>query len=226
MADQVNLKAEKRDDMGSAAVGRLRRGGKIPGVVYGSTQDSYAVQIEANTIKEILRNSASQQILVNLQIEGAKEANKLALIQDIQQHSISGEILHIDFNAVKEDSEIHARVPIELTGEPVGIKQGGILDTLLHDIEVHCLPKDLPATLQFDVSGLDIGDSLSIASAEFPEGVSASLEGEVLIAIVNETRAAMSEGDGEAEEGEGEGEAEGEGGEDKEGGNDDQQEAS
>ena len=224
MADQVNLKAEKRDDMGSAAVGRLRRGGKIPGVVYGSTQDSYAVQIEANTIKEILRNSASQQILVNLQIEGAKEANKLALIQDIQQHSISGEILHIDFNAVKEDSEIHARVPIELTGEPVGIKQGGILDTLLHDIEVHCLPKDLPATLQFDVSGLDIGDSLSIASAEFPEGVSASLEGEVLIAIVNETRAAMSEGDGEAEEGEGEGE--GEGGEDKEGGNDDQQEAS
>ncbi|HAA87937.1 MAG TPA: 50S ribosomal protein L25, partial [Verrucomicrobiales bacterium] len=204
MADQVNLKAEKRDDMGSAAVGRLRRGGKIPGVVYGSTQDSYAVQIEANTIKEILRNSASQQILVNLQIEGAKEANKLALIQDIQQHSISGEILHIDFNAVKEDSEIHARVPIELTGEPVGIKQGGILDTLLHDIEVHCLPKDLPATLQFDVSGLDIGDSLSIASAEFPEGVSASLEGEVLIAIVNETRAAMSEGDGEAEEGEGE----------------------
>ena len=226
MADQVNLKAEKRDDMGSAAVGRLRRGGKIPGVVYGSTQDSYAVQIEANTIKEILRNSASQQILVNLQIEGAKEADKLALIQDIQQHSISGEILHIDFNAVKEDSEIHARVPIELTGEPVGIKQGGILDTLLHDIEVHCLPKDLPATLQFDVSGLDIGDSLSIASAEFPEGVSASLEGEVLIAIVNETRAAMSEGDGEAEEGEGEGEAEGEGGEDKEGGNDDQQEAS
>ena len=186
MADQVNLKAEKRDDMGSAAVGRLRRGGKIPGVVYGSTQDSYAVQIEANTIKEILRNSASQQILVNLQIEGAKEADKLALIQDIQQHSISGEILHIDFNAVKEDSEIHARVPIELTGEPVGIKQGGILDTLLHDIEVHCLPKDLPATLQFDVSGLDIGDSLSIASAEFPEGVSASLEGEVLIAIVNE----------------------------------------
>ena len=183
MADQVNLKAEKRDDMGSAAVGRLRRGGKIPGVVYGSTQDSYAVQIEANTIKEILRNSASQQILVNLQIEGAKEADKLALIQDIQQHSISGEILHIDFNAVKEDSEIHARVPIELTGEPVGIKQGGILDTLLHDIEVHCLPKDLPATLQFDVSGLDIGDSLSIASAEFPEGVSASLEGEVLIAV-------------------------------------------
>ena len=227
MSDQVNLKAEKRDDMGSAAVGRLRRGGKIPGVVYGSTQDSYAVQIDAKTIKEILRNSASQQILVNLQIEGAKETNKLALIQDIQQHSISGDILHVDFNAVKEDTEIHARIPIELTGDPVGIKQGGILDTLLHDIEVHCLPKDLPAILQFDVSELDIGDSLNIASAEFPEGVSASLDGEVLIAIVNETRAALSEGE-EGEEGEGEGEGEGEDGdgEDKEGGSDDGKESS
>jgi len=228
MSDQVNLKAEKRDGMGSAAVGRLRRDGKIPGVVYGSTQDSYAVQIDANTIKQIPRNSASQQILVNLQIEGAKETNKLALIQDIQQHSISGDILHVDFNAVKEDSEIHARVPIELTGDPIGIKQGGILDTLLHDIEVHCLPKDLPATLQFDVSELDIGDSLNIASAEFPEGVSASLDGEVLIAIVNETRAALSEGEEEGVEGEGEGEdGDGDGdGEDKEGGSDGGKESS
>ena len=224
MSDQVNLKAEKRDDMGSAAVGRLRRGGKIPGVVYGSTQESYAVQIDTSTIKNLLRNSASQQILVNLQIEGAKETNKLALIQDVQQHAISGDILHIDFNAVKEDSEIHARVPIELIGDPVGIKQGGILDTLLHDIEVHCLPKDLPAALKFDVSELDIGDSLSIASAEFPEGVSAALDGEVLIAIVNETRAALSEGEDEGDE---EGEEQGEGeGEDKEGQSEDGKESS
>ena len=222
MSDQVNLKAEKRDDMGSAAVGRLRRGGKIPGVVYGSTQESYAVQIDTSTIKNLLRNSASQQILVNLQIEGAKETNKLALIQDVQQHAISGDILHIDFNAVKEDSEIHARVPIELIGDPVGIKQGGILDTLLHDIEVHCLPKDLPAVLKFDVSELDIADSLSIASAEFPEGVSAALDGEVLIAIVNETRAALSEGEDEGGE---EGEEEGDG-EDKEGQSEDGKESS
>jgi large subunit ribosomal protein L25 len=211
MADQVNLNAEKREGIGSAESGRLRRAGKIPGVVYGASQDSYPVQIDANTIKDILRNSASQQILVNLQIEGAKEANKLALIQDIQQHAISGDIIHVDFNAVQEDSEIHARVPIELTGDPIGIKQGGILDTLLHDIEVHCLPKDLPGILQFDVTNLDIGNSLSIASAEFPEGVSASLDGDVLIAIVNETRASVSEG-GDDESAEG---SEEEGGEEK-----------
>lgn len=217
MADQINLKAEKRESVGSAAVGRLRRAGFIPGVVYGASQDNYAVQIEAKAIEDIMRHSASVQILVNLQIEGAKESDKLALIQAVQHHSISGKILHVDFNAVSEDNEIHARVPVELTGEAIGIKQGGILDTLLHDIEVHCLPKDLPSVLSFDVSDLDIGDSLSIGSAPFPDGVGASLDDSVLIAIVNETRAALSEtaddatpeDGGEAAEGEAEDAAEG-----------------
>jgi large subunit ribosomal protein L25 len=203
MADQINLKAEKRESLGSASVGRLRRSGLIPGVVYGASQDNYAVQIEAKAFEDILRHSASEQILVNLQIEGAKESDKLALIQAVQHHAISGKILHVDFNAVSEDNEIHARVPVDLTGEAIGIKQGGILDTLLHDIEVHCLPKDLPSVLSFDVSDLDIGDSLSIGSASFPEGVGASLDDSVLIAIVNETRAALSEtaDDGTPEDG-------------------------
>ncbi len=219
MADQINLKAEKREAVGSAAVGRLRRAGLIPGVVYGASQDNYAVQINSKAFEDILRHSASEQILVNLQIEGAKESDKLALIQAVQHNSISGKILHVDFNAVSEENEIHARVPVELTGEAIGIKQGGILDTLLHDIEVHCLPKHLPSVLSFDVSDLDIGDSLSIGSAEFPEGVAATLDSSVLIAIVNETRAALSETadegetegddqtgeDGEATEGESEG---------------------
>ena len=193
MADQINLKAEKREVVGSAAVGRLRRAGLIPGVVYGASQDNYAVQIESKAFEDILRHSASEQILVNLQIEGAKEPDKLTLIQAVQHNSISGKILHVDFNAVSEENEIHARVPVELTGEAIGIKQGGILDTLLHNIEVHCLPRDLPSILSFDVSALDIGDSLSIGGVEFPEGVSTPLDDSVLIAIVNETRAALSE---------------------------------
>ena len=193
MADQINLKAEKREVVGSAAVGRLRRAGLIPGVVYGASQDNYAVQIESKAFENILRHSASEQILVNLQIEGAKEPDKLTLIQAVQHNSISGKILHVDFNAVSEENEIHARVPVELTGEAIGIKQGGILDTLLHNIEVHCLPRDLPSILSFDVSALDIGDSLSIGGVEFPEGVSTPLDDSVLIAIVNETRAALSE---------------------------------
>ena len=216
MADQINLKAEKRDAIGSAAVGRLRRAGLIPGVVYGASQDNYAVQINSKAFEDILRHSASEQILVNLQIEGAKESDKLTLIQSVQHNSISGKILHVDFNAVSEENEIHARVPVELTGEAIGIKQGGILDTLLHDIEVHCLPRDLPSILSFDVSALDIGDSLSIGGVEFPAGVSTSLDDSVLIAIVNETRAALSEETADEEADETEGGEDGEDGEDGE----------
>jgi len=220
MADQVSLKAEKRELSGSAEAGRLRRSGKIPGVVYGADQDNYSVQVDSKEFGNLLRHSASEQILVNLQIEGAKEANKLALIQAIQHHPLKGEILHVDFNAVHEDRELHARVPVELTGEAVGIKEGGILDTLLHDMEVHCLPKHLPEVLQFDVSHLGIAEGLHIGEAQFPEGVTPTLDDKVLIAIVNETRAALSEAgdeegvEGEGEEGEGE---EGEGEDKKEG---------
>ena len=145
MADQATLKAEKRELSGSAAAGRLRRSGKIPGVVYGADQDNYSVQVDSKEFGNLLRHSASEQILVTLQIEGAKEANKLALIQAIQHHAIRNEVLHIDFNAVHEDRELTARVPVELTGEAIGIKEGGILDTLLHDMEITCLPKHLPS---------------------------------------------------------------------------------
>ena len=219
MADQTNLKAEKRDLIGSANSGRLRRAGKIPGVVYGADQDNYSVQVDSKEFGNLLRHSASEQILVNLQIEGAKEANKLALIQAVQHHPIRNEVLHVDFNAVHEDRELTARVPVELTGEAKGIKEGGILDTLLHDMEVSCLPKHLPEVLQFDVSHLGIAEGLHIGEATFPEGVTPTLDEKVLIAIVNETRAAKSEGDdseGEAAEGEA-AEGEGEGAEKKEG---------
>jgi large subunit ribosomal protein L25 len=212
MADQSTLTAEKRELSGSAAAGRLRRSGKIPGVVYGADQDNYSVQIDAKEFGNLLRHSASEQILVNLQIEGAKEANKLALIQSVQHHPLKGEVLHVDFNAVNENRILNARVPVELTGEAKGIKEGGILDTLLHDMEVSCLPKDLPEILQFDVSHLGIADGLHIGEATFPEGVTPALDAQVLIAIVNETRASLSETEG----GDGGEEVEGEEGEEKE----------
>ena len=211
MADKINLPAERRESIGSASVGRLRRGGKIPGVVYGASQENYAIQLSNKAFRDILRNSASEQILVNLQIEGAKEKNKLALIQDVQHHPLSGQILHIDFNAVDENQDLNARVPVELTGEVAGVKHGGILDTLMHEIEVQCLPKNLPEILKIEVSALEIGDSLSIGDVTFPEGVSPVPDSSTLVVIVNESRAAASEGlEDEEELAEGEEAAEGE----------------
>ncbi|MEM9480793.1 MAG: 50S ribosomal protein L25, partial [Verrucomicrobiota bacterium] len=158
MAQQLTLEAEKRESTGSAEVRRLRKRGIVPAIVYGGKQRNYPIQLNAKRIGDILKESASEQILVTLQIEGAEEKEKLALIQDIQHDHLNGQILHIDFNAVLEDQEIHASIPIELDGDPVGVKQGGVLEQLLRELPIACLPKHLPELIHVDVSALDVGD--------------------------------------------------------------------
>ncbi len=213
MSDHVTLEADKREDAGTQVAKKLRRQGIVPAVVYGGKQDCYPIQVNAIRFRDILKSSASEQILVNLQIAGAKEKDKLALIQQVQHHPLTGDVLHIDFNAVQEDVHIHASVPIELTGEPVGVKHGGILDHQLHQVEVSCLPADLPSMLSFDVSNLDINDALHVGEVSFPEGVEPGADGGVVIAIVSESSAAKSEGEEEEAAAEAEAAADAEGAE-------------
>ena len=214
MSDQITLKADKRDSAGTQVAKKLRRAGIVPGVVYGGRQDSYPIQVNAIEFRDILRKSASENILVNLEIAGAKEKSKLALIQQVQHDPLTGAFLHVDFNAVRDDQVIHATVPIELHGEPIGVKHGGLLDHQLHSMEVECLPADLPERLVFDVAELDVGKALHVGEVEYPKGVAPSLHEGVVIAIVSETRAAKSEGSvGGEDGGEGEAGADAEGGE-------------
>lgn len=188
MSKHVTLEAQKRTSSGTAAARRSRRAGIIPGVVYGAMQDEYPVQVDAKKFGELLRDSASENFLVDLKIEGAKEASKLALIQDVQHHPLNGQILHVDFNAVREDTEIHANVPLELTGDAPGVKAGGVLDQQHHEIEVHCLPGNLPESLTIDVGALEMGDTLHVGEIQFPEGVSPTLESDVIIVLISEPR--------------------------------------
>ncbi|MGI9239356.1 MAG: 50S ribosomal protein L25, partial [Verrucomicrobiales bacterium] len=170
MSKHVTLNAQKRTTSGTAAARRSRREGLIPGVIYGAQQDEYPIQVDAKNFGEILRASASENFLVDLKIEGAKEAQKLALVQDVQHHPINNQILHIDFNAVREDTEIHAYVPIHLTGDAPGVKAGGVIEQQHHEIEVHCLPTNLPESLEINIGELEMGDTLHISDLQFPEG--------------------------------------------------------
>lgn len=212
MANQETLQAEKREVKGTTASKRLRRSGIVPAVIYGSSQREYMIQLDSKQFFDIARKQASQNFIVNLEIEGAQEKTKLAIVQDIQRDPLTGKLIHVDFRAVSEDETIHATVPVVLTGEPVGVKSGGILEQLIRELEVFCRPGDLPEMISCDVSELDIGDSLKVAELPFGEGVTTKMDGEVLVALVTQTRAAVSEGSGGAEEGEAEG-AEGEAGE-------------
>ena len=198
MSKHITLEAQKRTTSGTAAARRSRRNGIIPGVVYGAAQDEYPVQVDAKKFGDILRHSASENILVDLQIEGAKEASKLALIQDVQHHPLNGQILHIDFNAVREDTDIHANVPLELAGEAPGVKAGGVLEQQHHELEVHCLPANLPEGLTLDIGELEMGESLHVGDITFPEGVSPTLDGDVIVVLVSEPRVSAAQEEEEA----------------------------
>ena len=189
MANIKSLNAQKREGSGTAAAKKLRRQGRIPGVVYGGSQDNYAVDMDRIEIRDLLASSASENILVRLDIDGAKEQDKLALIQAVQHNVLTSAINHIDFHCVSEDEEIVASVPLQLIGEATGIKAGGLLDQQLQTLDVRCKPGDLPELLQGDITEVGLGQPFHIGGVTFPEGVSAVLADDVVVAIIAELRA-------------------------------------
>ena len=169
-------------------------------MIYGSNQREYTIQLDSKSFFDLARKQASHNFLVNIEIAGANEKTKLAIVQDIQRDPLNGSLIHVDFRAVSESDTIHAAVPIELRGEPVGVKTGGLLEQLVHEIEVSCSPSNLPDAIVNDVESLKIGQSLKVSQLNLPEGVTVKLDGEVLVALITQTRASISEGTGGAEE--------------------------
>ncbi len=200
MAKPQTLKAEERARTGSGVLKQMRREGYIPSVVYGGGSENRNVKVHAKTFRDMLNHAVSDSILVTLDL--GDSSTQLAFLQDVQHNAITGEILHVDFLAVNQDTSINATLPLELTGEPEGVKAGGLLEQMLHGLEISCLPNDLPENVVADVSALEIGDALHIGAIQFPEGVTPVLGEDVVVAIVAKTRTAQSE---EAEDGEGEG---------------------
>ncbi len=193
MAKHETIQAEKREATGTAAVKRLRHQGIVPGVIYGAKQRVYAIQLNAKNFSDVARRHNSPNFIVNLEIEGAAEKTKMAVVQDVQRNPLNGSLVHVDFRAVKEDELISAVIPVELSGDPIGVKSGGLLEQLVHEIEVQCRPDDLPESISNNVEGLDVGQGLKVSELNLPKGVTVRMDGDVLIAIVNQTRAAVSE---------------------------------
>ncbi|MEX2577585.1 MAG: 50S ribosomal protein L25 [Verrucomicrobiales bacterium] len=208
MAKQETLQAEKREVKGTTASKRLRRTGIVPAVIYGSSQREYTIQLDSKAFFDLAKQQGSQNFLVTLEIEGAEEKSKLAIVQDIQRDPLSGQLIHVDFRAVSENETIHATVPIALHGEPEGVKGGGILEQLLHEIEVLCRPGNLPDAIDNDIESLKLGDSLKVSELNLPEGVTVRMDGDVLVAVVAQPRLITAEE--EAAEAEAAGEAAGE----------------
>lgn len=187
MAKILDLQAKTRTAEGTNAAKRLRKAGGIPAVIYGKKHANANLEVDAKTFSRLLAQSASDNILVNLQIEGEKE-DSLALVQKVQHDYLRGGVLHVDFHAIAADENIHADIPILLTGVDAAEKKGGAMEHILHSLEVHCLPKDLPETITHDVSVLNVGEALHVRELKLPEGVSTHLDEEVVVAILKEPK--------------------------------------
>ena len=197
MAKQIKLSANARLGVGRNSVKKIRAAGQVPAVIYGSTQEAMNLQLASRQISDVLAHATGEQVLVELEIASASgSASKLALIQNVQHHPVRGDILHVDFHAVAADEKMHAHVVVETVGESVGVKTfGGLLVTMLHSIEVECLPKDLPERIVVDVSALNLNDAVHLRDLQFPAGVSFRGDGDVTVLRVtspNLTEAAPS----------------------------------
>lgn len=193
MSHRFQLEVEMRDGVGTSAAKKLRRKGVVPGVIYGGGQRTYPVQVNEKAITDLLKSAASENVLVDLKVQGAQNPEKLALIQSVQHHTLSGRINHVDFQAVREDELIRASVPVKLSGEAAGEKLGGLLEHQLHVLEVQCLPRDLPELLTLDVSHLDLGKALHVGEVVLPPGVTALTGAQVVVALVVEAKTARAD---------------------------------
>jgi large subunit ribosomal protein L25 len=187
MSQKTNLKAAIRNRTGSGRLNQMRKEGWLPSVMYGLGQENKNLKVDLRTFVDVLAHSTSENILVNLDIEGAGQS--LAFLQAVQHHSITGAPIHADFRAIDENTEIVAHVPLRLEGEAAGVKNGGgVLEHNVHSLEIRCLPNDLPSLLHADVTSLEIGDSLHIGDLKLPSGVVATHAASVVVAHLGKPR--------------------------------------
>lgn len=162
MVKQVTLTAKTREQTGSGAAGRLRRDGWIPAVIYGHGRDSQPLKVDDTEFRQLLMDISVDNTLVDLDVEG--DGVERVLIREVQTHPWRSQVLHVDFFQIREDEEIRVAIPIRYTGEAQGVREsGGILQTNRNELEVECLPEEIPEYFELDVSELEIGDSLHVA---------------------------------------------------------------
>ncbi len=167
---QFELVAESRTDVGKGASRRLRRTGKIPGIVYGSDSESAMITMQQNELIHQLENEAFYSHILDLTIDGK---NEQVVIKDLQRHAYKPEVLHIDFQRVNAKEKLTMHVPLHYMNEEkcAGVKEGGVVSHLMTDLEIQCLPKDLPEFIELDMLEVELGSTIHLGDLKLPEGV-------------------------------------------------------
>lgn len=178
------LKVELRDNTGKESNKKFRREGIVPGVLYSPhDKENIVLKVKNDELSKLL--SAKSHGLIDLEINDGKEkVSRLVVIKDVQYNWLKKQIVHVDFYGVTLKEKLTLEVDIELIGEPIGVKEGGILQVELRKVEIECLPSQMPDSFKVDLSSLNVGDHISVGDIEIPKGVEVLTGSDRIVAAV------------------------------------------
>lgn len=170
MATDFSLSAELRQDVGKGASRRLRQANRVPAIVYGAEKDPMAITLDHDELVHNLENEAFYSHILSLDVAGKKEK---VILKDLQRHPFKLRVMHVDLQRVSAKEKIRLHVPLHFVNEnqAPGVREGGLVSHQMTDIEIQCLPKDLPEFIEVDLSNLGLGDTLHLSQLVVPKGV-------------------------------------------------------
>jgi large subunit ribosomal protein L25 len=166
---EVELTAESREEVGKGAARKIRAAGKVPAVLYGPAVEPMRLAVDALQLWHALHTDAGTNVLINLAVDGD---TFLTMPREVQRDIVRGTLLHVDFLRIRRDVAIQVDVPINLIGESVGVKEGGVVEHHLWELRIECLPAQVPQSIEADISRLAINDSLHVSDLRIPEHLS------------------------------------------------------
>jgi large subunit ribosomal protein L25 len=203
---QARLAAQLRQDKGKSATRKMRAAGRVPAVVYGHGDETRMLTVDAHELDLLFKRVHYENTIIELDIEGKTVKT---LVREVQAHAHRPFLMHVDFQQVHAGEKVHVEIPVRPHGTAVGTRTGGIFMQAVTDLPVRCLPDNIPESIDIDVSGLEIGDSIHLRDIPLPEGVEPEIDLDQTICSVTPPTVAPADATaGEADEGETGGEPE------------------
>ena len=200
MTGKARLAARRRHETGKGPARRLRAAGEVPAVLYGKEQEATSLTLNAREALRLFHSISVENTIVNFQIDDDKEPLE-TLVREIQMHAYRPDIVHVDFYCIERGVALEVDIPANYVGTPQGVRDGGILEVILHEFRVKCLPSQIPDRIDIEISGLDIGDSVHASEVTMDEGVELLTDPGQTVCLVSAPRAEEEEEVDELEEG-------------------------
>ena len=178
MQQRLELDAELREGNGKVSVKQLREQGIVPGVLYGRDRDTVSIKADATEVEDLLGGNAIIDVTLD---DGSTQP---VMVKEVQRDVITRDLLHIDLYQIALDEEITVEVPVEVVGQAEGVREGGLLNQILREVEIECLPTDIPENIEVDVTELGIGDSVDVSDLDVGEDIEVKVDDSETVATV------------------------------------------